>query len=231
MNPYWFAPNIALAVPLILGPLGAYLGWLMPEIGFLLFGLGVLVAFVCALALPGMAAYATATGRGWRVSALRASLFPMAVALIVLVYLQATGHPPINDIATDLDDRPLFDPVGLETDDPARLEFLAASQHEAYPELRTLELVDSPAETFERALTAARAMPLWQVHSHDASEGRIVAIATTRVFRFVDDVVIRVRAAPGGTRLDMRSRSRVGGGDLGANAQRIQAYLARVGAA
>jgi len=62
----------------------------------------------------------------------------------------------------------------------------------------------------------------------DASktEGRIEAVAVSRVFRFADDIVVRIRpSADGGSRVDIRSRSRDGKGDLGVNAQRIDNLL------
>jgi uncharacterized protein (DUF1499 family) len=73
-------------------------------------------------------------------------------------------------------------------------------------------------------------MPGWQVTGEDAAAGRIEAVATSRLFRFRDDVVIRVQAGPQeqGARIDVRSRSRIGQSDLGANAERIRAFLARV---
>jgi uncharacterized protein (DUF1499 family) len=58
------------------------------------------------------------------------------------------------------------------------------------------------------------------------SEGRIEAVAVSRVFRFTDDIVIRIRpSSDGGSRVDIRSRSRDGKGDLGVNAQRIDNLL------
>jgi uncharacterized protein (DUF1499 family) len=57
---------------------------------------------------------------------------------------------------------------------------------------------------------------------------RIEATATTRLFGFKDDIVVRIRPAPQGSRLDIRSVSRVGRSDLGVNAQRIRAYLAKL---
>jgi uncharacterized protein (DUF1499 family) len=59
-------------------------------------------------------------------------------------------------------------------------------------------------------------------------EGRIEATATTFWFGFKDDVVIRLRPEAGGTRVDVRSESRVGGSDVGANAARIRAYSAKL---
>jgi uncharacterized protein (DUF1499 family) len=77
------------------------------------------------------------------------------------------------------------------------------------------------------AVAAARAMG-WEVVAADRASGRIEATDTTRFFGFKDDVVIRVQAAPGGSRVDVRSVSRVGGSDVGTNATRIRAYLARL---
>ncbi len=64
------------------------------------------------------------------------------------------------------------------------------------------------------------------MHAAEPSEGRIEASATSAWFGFVDDVVIRVAESAQGTRVDMRSKSRVGRSDLGANAKRIEAFLA-----
>ena len=71
-------------------------------------------------------------------------------------------------------------------------------------------------------------MSHWEVTHADAESGRIEATATSRVFHFVDDIVIRVRPDGAGSRVDLRSRSRVGQSDLGANAKRIHAYGAEL---
>ena len=68
----------------------------------------------------------------------------------------------------------------------------------------------------------------WQIVREDPSAGRIEAVATTFWFGFKDDVLIRVSADAGGSRIDVRSKSRVGKGDLGTNAQRIRAYQKRL---
>jgi uncharacterized protein (DUF1499 family) len=82
---------------------------------------------------------------------------------------------------------------------------------------------------FRRAADAARAMG-WEMVAADSAAGRVEATATTRWFGFKDDVVVRVRPDGAGSRIDVRSVSRVGGSDVGANAARIRAYLARVAA-
>ncbi len=107
------------------------------------------------------------------------------------------------------------------TDDPDRL---ARFEREAYPDLRSVDLETAPAQTFERALAAIEAMG-WELVDEEAAAGRIEATATTFWFGFEDDVVVRIRPADGGSRVDVRSVSRVGRGDVGANARRIRAYV------
>jgi len=80
----------------------------------------------------------------------------------------------------------------------------------------------------QRVLDAARACG-WEVIASDASTGRLEATDTTRWFGFKDDIVVRVRAEPsGGSRVDVRSVSRVGDSDVGANAARIREFLSRL---
>jgi uncharacterized protein (DUF1499 family) len=78
---------------------------------------------------------------------------------------------------------------------------------------------------FQRALRVAREMPAWEITYEDAAAGIIEGVATTALFRFRDDFVIRIRPDGAGARVDMRSKSRDGRGDLGANAERIRAFL------
>ena len=81
-------------------------------------------------------------------------------------------------------------------------------------------------EVWKAALETARARPRWTVTETDARRGEIVAEARTALWRFVDDVAIRVWLDDAGaTRVDMTSASRVGGADLGVNARRIARFL------
>ena len=100
-----------------------------------------------------------------------------------------------------------------------------AAQRNAWPELRPLDSPLPPAEAFARAAATAHALG-WRIHAQDAATGLIEASATTFWFGFVDDVVIRVRPHAEGSRIDLRSVSRVGQGDLGANARRIARFSA-----
>lgn len=153
----------------------------------------------------------------------------LAVAVPMHVRSTAQSVPPIHDITTDLDRPPEFvDVRPLRADAPNPPEYggeeVAAQQREGYPDLGPLRS-DAPVETlFPAALETARAQG-WKIVSSVPEDGRIEATETTFWYGFKDDIVIRIRAEGDGSRLDMRSKSRVGRSDLGANAARIQDYL------
>lgn len=157
----------------------------------------------------------------------------LAVAAVPAYWLQAARKaPPIHDISTDLQDPPAFIAVLPHRGDRANpVEHggaaLAEAQRRAYPDIqsRTLEL--APAEAFAIALRTARNMG-WEIVAQDAGSGRIEATATTFWFGFKDDVVVRVLPSAAGSRIDVRSLSRVGVSDAGANAKRIRKYFARL---
>jgi uncharacterized protein (DUF1499 family) len=85
----------------------------------------------------------------------------------------------------------------------------------------------SPVLAFDRALGAARAMG-WRIVDANPGQGRIEATDTTFWFGFQDDVVIRVAPTETGSRVDVRSLSRAGRSDVGTNAKRVRAFLARL---
>ena len=142
---------------------------------------------------------------------------------------QARSLPPIHDITTDTTRPPEFVAVlPLRADAPNSAIYegaeIAKAQREGYPDLRTARMAIAPSVAFERAHRAARDMG-WEIVAADATSGRIEATDTTLWFGFKDDVVIRVEADGAGSRVDVRSVSRVGGSDVGANAARIRAFL------
>jgi uncharacterized protein (DUF1499 family) len=128
--------------------------------------------------------------------------------------------PLINDVTTTPDAPPRFRSAlpGYPADN-------AALQRKAYPDLKPAARPEAPAGAYAVALAAARRMPRWNVVTEDAKAFAIEAVATTGLMRFKDDVVIEVRPEGSGSSVHVRSRSRVGRGDLGANAARIRAYL------
>lgn len=145
---------------------------------------------------------------------------------------QRNGYPSIHDITTDVDDPPVFvDVLPLRATAPNKVEYggpkIAALQQRAFPDLKPITLNVPPDQAFDRALAAVKAMG-WDLVAANREARRIEATDTTFWFRFKDDVVIRLRPADGGTRVDIRSLSRVGGGDVGTNAKRIRAYVRRL---
>lgn len=172
-----------------------------------------------------------ATRRGGALVLLASVVIGLATAAVPWTFVQkARSVPPIHDITTDTADPPEFVAIApLREDAPNPVAYpgeeTAAQQREAYPELRTLRVDAWPAIAFEHALEAAR-MQGWEIVEASEAEGRIEATATTFWFGFKDDVVIRIRGDNGGSVVDVRSKSRVGRSDVGANAARIEAYLA-----
>jgi len=142
----------------------------------------------------------------------------------------ARSLPPIHDITTDPQHPPEFVAVvKLRGEGSNTLAYdsakLPAAQKAGYPDIEPLVLPVPPNEAFRRARDVAQALH-WDLDGEDASAGRIEATDTTFWFGFKDDVVIRATAADKGSRVDVRSVSRVGQSDLGANAARIRKFLA-----
>ena len=157
----------------------------------------------------------------------------LAVGILWSLKRFAERTPPIHDISTDTDDPPTFVAIlPLRATASNRATYggsrVAALQHAAYPDIAPVTLALSRDAAFHRAHDAAAAMG-WMIVATDSAAGRIEATAATRVFRFKDDVVIRVRGDGARSRIDVRSVSRLGRGDLGVNAARIRAFVALLG--
>src|SRR4029077_12108690 len=169
-------------------------------------------------------------GTGIALPVLALVIVAAAFALPAVKLRQAMRVPAIHDITTDTDHPPSFvSAVPLRAGAANPVEYggpeIAAKQLKGYPELQPLSLASPPGQVFDKALATARAMG-WEIIASDPSSGRIEATDTTFFFGFKDDVVIRVAAAPNGSRVDVRSLSRVGVSDVGTNAARISKYLA-----
>jgi uncharacterized protein (DUF1499 family) len=139
--------------------------------------------------------------------------------------------PRIHDVSTDTEQPPAFVAVlplrAGSRNSTVYSADVAAQQKAGYPDLHPAALDVAPAEALRRAEQAARGMG-WQIVAVDPAALRIEATATTLLFGFKDDVVIRVTPAGAGSRVDVRSLSRVGGSDLGANANRVRAFVDRL---
>ncbi|MDQ3270069.1 MAG: DUF1499 domain-containing protein [Pseudomonadota bacterium] len=234
MTPAHLALLFSLAATMLLlmaGP-GVRAGWWEFSTGFQILrwaaftGLAGAVLALVLLAVPRI-----------RRSGLPSLLFALGLGLLV-AYVpwqglrKATSLPPIHDITTDTTRPPEFVAVlPLRADAPNSTRYagaeIARAQAEAYPDIRPHTLPVPTAVAFDRAVGTARDMG-WEIVAADPAQGRIEATDTTFWFGFKDDVVVRVSASGEGSRIDVRSVSRVGKSDVGANAARIREYLQRL---
>ena len=159
----------------------------------------------------------------------------LMLGVLLLAYPAYLGYraaklPTLNDITTDTEHPPPFGklaslrPPGTVAYPPK----FAALQDEAYPDIAPLEFDVSPRVVYREALKLVEKRK-WQVVDEMPPEGgrngTIEAVARTLIMGFRDDVVIRVSAAGNGARVDVRSASRYGFNDFGANAQRVASLL------
>jgi hypothetical protein len=194
------------------------------------------------LFLLGIAFLAAAAAGG--ALAFRRSWLPALAAIVVAVaaggfgYLplwmkaQAESHPFIHDVTTDVTDPPAFVAVLEERRDaPNPPEYdreQTAAQLEGFPDLRPLIMPKPLPEAFAIAVEAVKAEGL-TIKDIAPQDRRIEATETVPLFGFKDDVVIRLKDAHGvATVIDIRSKSRVGGSDLGFNARRIRSLIDRM---
>jgi uncharacterized protein (DUF1499 family) len=189
-------------------------------------GIAIGVLALIALAIPRV--------RTGRVAGLVVALaISIGVACFPLYWTHLSRTvPPINDITTDTENPPAFIAIlPLRAGAPVPAVYpggvAAAQQHTGYPDIRPLDVATPPDATFARVLDVVKGSA-WDVVASDAASGRIEATATTPWFGFHDDIVIRITPTSAGSRIDIRSHSRVGKGDLGANAKRIRAFLAKL---
>jgi uncharacterized protein (DUF1499 family) len=102
---------------------------------------------------------------------------------------------------------------------------VAKLQRAYYPQIAPVTTSVPPRAAFAVALGVAQAMPGWIDVIAEPGAWRIEASEESFWMRFTDDVCIRVSPHGAGSRIDVRSLSRQGRGDFGANARRVTAYL------
>jgi uncharacterized protein (DUF1499 family) len=232
--------NVGLALALlaglallVAGP-GNRFGWWSFRTGFAVLRYAAYGA-VAAVAVSALALILAPLRGQWR--GMFRALAGLAIGLITIglpaYYLHvARTLPPIHDVTTDTEDPPAFDAIlALRAEAPNPAGYggpeVAAQQREGYPDIGPADYPISPEAAFEGARAAARDMD-WDVVAADEAAGRIEATDRTFWFGFVDDIVVRVRPTDVGSRIDVRSVSRVGVSDVGTNAARIRDYLAEV---
>lgn len=226
---------VALAVMLMaLAGLGSRWGWWYFTTGFALLKWAAYAAITAAIVTVVAALLVRGAQRN-------RSLVVAAVAVVIAFGIvsvpwrmlrAARALPPIHDITTDTNDPPAF--VALHDRRPGAINpvgyggpTVAAKQHAGYPDIAPVILNVSSTQALERAATVARQLG-WNIVAVDTVAGRMESSDRTQWFGFTDDQVVRVKPTPAGSRIDIRSLSRVGGSDVGTNARRIREFLAAI---
>ena len=192
----------------------------------------VFAALAILLAFAGFVAI-------WRQgkSGLGAALSGLVLSLLLLAYPAYLGYrgsklPPISDITTDAADPPRFDFLArLRPPDRVAYPGAATAQKQAaaYPDIVPLQ-VSVPVRTAYDVALALVTKRKWHVAEARPPVGSrrdavIEATARTPIMGFRDDIAIRITPTSEGARVDMRSASRYGLSDFGANAARIRSLL------
>jgi uncharacterized protein (DUF1499 family) len=229
----FIAACVGALIVAVSGPLHRFLG-IDVDIVISLFRYGFYVA-CAAIALALATIVPTRPGerrRGFVAALLGLAIGGAAAWAPLMLFLQAVGAARINDVSTDTaDPPPMVTTLQMRSDavTPAAYPGKAAAdqQHEAYPDIAPIVLDLAPAEAFKRVDAVAMAMG-WEVVARVPADGRIEAIDTSSWFGLRDDIVVRIRPEGAGSRIDIRSKSRLGRADLGANAQRIRTFTAKL---
>lgn len=155
-------------------------------------------------------------------------LSTIAIAIPLSMLNKGKSVPPIHDISTDLVNPPEFVAIApLRADAPNPVEYagveVATQQRAAYPELQTLNYTQSKSELVEATKQVIDHLG-WQLVNIDADQGIVEATDRTMWFGFKDDVIVRITDKGSERLVDIRSKSRVGGSDLGKNAERIHDF-------
>jgi uncharacterized protein (DUF1499 family) len=163
----------------------------------------------------------------------------MAVAIALLAYPSYLGYrayrlPWIYDITTDPIDPPRYEVLArLRPRDANPVAYAglyaAEQQRVAYPDIEPLDEDATPEAAYTAAL-AVITKRKWTILDRrppqaGRREGHIEAVAHTLIMGFADDVVVRVRGGPDGSRIDVRSSSRYGSFDFGSNAARVKSLI------
>ncbi|MEH6550181.1 MAG: DUF1499 domain-containing protein [Pseudomonadales bacterium] len=151
------------------------------------------------------------------------SLLPIVIAVSVV---SQGGGPMIHDISTDLQNPPSFEAAlsqrGEDSNPVQRAADVGEQQAAGYPDIKTIKTPLNPTQALARADAVALELG-WEVLAGQRPN-HIEAVDTTFWFGFKDDIVIRVLPDEQGSLVDLRSISRVGKGDMGANAARVATF-------
>ncbi|WP_350431932.1 DUF1499 domain-containing protein [Shewanella sp. H8] len=234
--------NIALIVAIVavlvaaLMVFGSSLGLWEPIVGFIasrnynnLLGYVVVVVALVALVIT----LVTNSGTKGKVKSIVALLLGMGILSpsIIAMVGNPVKYPPIHDITTNIQSPPQFEfltdsRIGAKNTLVYGGEDIAAQQRQAFPNIQPITSDLSVEAAYQKALTVAKTMG-WTIVHQDPKALRFESTATTPFFNFADDVVVVVSTLERGSRINLRSVSRIGKGDAGVNAKRIQEFSQR----
>jgi len=205
------------------------------EIGPALVTYGAALMFAAIAALLALAAFVVIWREGSR--GLGRAVLGLVLGLLLLAYpgylgFRAMRTPAITDVTTDTANPPAF-AVLARLRPRGRIAYpgaqTAALQRAAFPDIESLEYEIPAVVSYEAALSVIVKRGWHVVDSRPPAAGgragTIEAVARTLIMGFRDDVVVRVRALGRGSRVDVRSASRYGTHDFGANARRVASLL------
>ncbi len=192
------------------------------------FGLGAAAMSICL----GVYALSTRAWLGFVLAGLALAIGLASAGVPWTFQQQARKAPPIHDISTDTGNPPRFVDIlalraGAEIPPEHGGPVVAAYQLKAYPAIGPVTYRLPPDQVFEKVVAVVRDLG-WTIVAAVPAEGRVEATDETFWFGFTDDIVIRIRNDPAGSRVDLRSASRMGVSDLGVNAARVQAFIAKL---
>ncbi len=214
----------------VAGALSYRLGILPFSLAFYGFGLGLLASALLTMAAAAMVFRGLA--RRQPVGGLLAVMLACVTPVLVVIYtvgIAGFQAPPIHDISTDVMNPPVFTfAQSQRKPDDNSLDYggekLAAQQRQAYPDIKPLQLAVSQEQAWSAVLTVIDQLG-WQLLGEDAARGQIEAVDRTPIMGFADDIIVRIKPQGEGVQIDLRSVSRVGVSDLGANAKRIRVFI------
>lgn len=216
-------------------------GWWSLGTGFNLLRWGFYISIVGGI-LSVVAAFITRPGRGVRGFAFSWAGILISLAVCCTAWFfsaRATAAPPIHDITTDTQNPPLFQAVlPMRKNAPNKSAYFGTDsvkwhgeiktvsqwQHLEYPDIVPVMLDVPTSKAYKLALAAAKKMSWWKIQAAEPAKGHIEATSTIPWFGFKDDIVIRIDSAGMGSRIDIRSDSRLGYSDIGENARRVRSY-------
>ncbi len=203
----------------------------------LMTALGIAVlAIACAIIAGAIIWHTGRPGTARVLFAVCLSLALLTAPLLFFVWVRE--FPPLHDITTDFADPPPFTAVARlrgAGDNPATYDSAHSAEEQArsYPDIRPITIERPSDEAYALVVDAVKRLKM-ELRREDPADpeqgtpGFIEAVDRTIIMGFYDDVAIRVSGGEESARVDIRSASRFGQGDMGRNAERIRALVKEI---